>query len=114
MGEADKRLEALGQGPTPSTIKAAEDAVELEEALKNGAELAKKNGAHAKWIAGYGKKVNELRGAIGRRAVENQVKAHRAKVDEAQQEVVQALSGLSGKLDYELYAGAEGPDRCAR
>ena len=109
VGEADKRLEALGQGPTPSTIKAAEDAVgSLEEALKNGAELAKKNGAHAKWIAGYGKKVNELRGAIGRRAVENQVKAHRAKVDEAQQEVAQALSGLSGKLDYELYAGAEG------
>jgi len=105
--EAATRVEQLANGISPSSIKAAEGAVSsLESAVKDGSELAKKSPAHAKVLATYSKRVADLRGAIGRRAVETELKAHRAKIEEAAEDVGTKLGAL-GKLEYEAYKAAE-------
>jgi hypothetical protein len=107
--EVDKRIEALGGGATADAIKSAKDGVdELENTVKAGAAMAKKNKAHGKWLAPYGKRIASYRSTIGRKAVEGEVKAHRAEVEAARAEVNEKLKGLEGQLEYTLYQAAEG------
>lgn len=56
----------------------------------------------------YSKRAADLRGSIGRRAVETEVRAHRAQVEAAQAEALEHLKALEGKLEYSLYEQAEG------
>ncbi|MCC7383892.1 MAG: hypothetical protein IT384_18765 [Deltaproteobacteria bacterium] len=106
--EAGAKVDALGGGVTAGAVKGAESAVgALEEVVESGQELGKKSDKHAKWLAGYAKRIADLRGAIGRRAVEVEVKAHKEKVAGAEGAVATRLEALAGKLEYELYQKAE-------
>jgi hypothetical protein len=88
--EAESRVEALSEGITASSVKAAEQAVEgLARALET--DLKKKSPPHAKWLAAYSKKVPVLVKSIKQRAVETELNAHRREVKEAQGTVVERI-----------------------
>ncbi len=107
--EVDKRVGVLKDGPSPSMIRAAEGAVaELDKEIKAGAPFAKKSKEHAKWLAATASRIDDYRQEIGRRAVENEVRAHREKVEEAQSEVAASVKAVDGQLEYSLYQSAEG------
>lgn len=106
--EVDKRIGNLKEGPSPSMIRAAEGAVaELEKEIKAGAPFGKKSKEHAKWLAATNSRVDDYRKEIARRAVENEVRAHREKVEEVQSEVAASVKAVEGQLEYSLYQAAE-------
>jgi hypothetical protein len=106
--EVEKRIDALKEGSAPPAIEAAESSVkDLEAAIQSGQPLAKKSKPHAKWLSLYPKRIAQFRGAIGKRAVEGEVKAHRAELEAARGEVNEQLKGLQGQLEYGLYKSAE-------
>ncbi len=104
--EAAQRIEQLGDGVTPSSMKAAEGAVAaLEKATDS--ELADKSTAHAKWLAAYRKKAPALRAQIAKQSIAKELEAHRREVVEAKSAVTERMGAL-GKLDYDLFAAADG------
>ncbi len=97
LAAAVQRLDALGDKPEEGDFDAAEAAVsKLEETLDGGTEAAKKDRAHAGYLAGIARKLPAFKAAVARRRTEVAVETHRAEVESRTAAVKSAVDALGG------------------
>src|SRR5947208_5185225 len=102
------RVAALKSKSDAEAIAAAEQAsTALEKVLKEGDPLAAKDKAHAVFLATVAKKLTVHRALIAQSTTAEKISAHRGQIAAEKAKVEEHLQALVGKLEHDLYQGAE-------
>lgn len=104
----NEKITALEGATEVSAFEDATKSIEaLEKVIADGAELAKKDRNHAKYLAGVSRLVPRHKATIAAKDGARQIGLLRAKLTEAKTKVDESLAALEGTLEHGKYQAAE-------